>query len=486
MNGDGVKTLLLAPLREALRERVILFALASAFVFRLALAAIAFGRVHYYADDSASYMDSGINLFTHGSYAIACDAHCIPTLMRPPVYPVLLGLLIAVFKLPIFSICVLQSIFDTVTTWLVAAFGMGLGGRRVAIVAALVYALDPFAAGFAGQIMTESLAALMVMAALYLLWRLSATLGPPKLAPWAGLGAMLGLATLVRPVTGILPLAMALATFKPRHWRSQAVAWVTALVAFSFVIAPWTVRNWLVTRNAQADDSFRIISSVLGPFERRLLTPGVEQWAKSYQEPFVMGKLYSSAPSVAAYLLPNERQRVEALFDKVRDGLGEAPTGVERPGRLAISPELDADFARLARERRAAHPLRAILLPPLSRAVRLWFTPRLSALNIQTWRLGGVLGTFLLAIATAYNGVQALLGIAGGLVSMMQGAAGRILASAPIYLTIFHALYPVGGGQSRYTIPALPEVIVLAALGGFMLIDRAAAKYRATTAPAIN
>jgi 4-amino-4-deoxy-L-arabinose transferase-like glycosyltransferase len=464
-----MKAFLFVPLRDALHDRRIVLALAVAFVFRLILAVVVFGPANYTVNDSPHYLNSGANLFTHGTFAIVCDPKCIPTLMRTPVYPVLLGVMFAVLKLPLFFICILQALFDTVTTWIVATFGVELGGGRVGVAAAFVYALDPFAAAYAGQIMTESLATLLIVVALYLVWRLSEPGAPRRPIAWAAVGALSAITTLVRPAMGALPAAMAVAAFRPSEWRRQAVAWSTAAVTFCLVIAPWTARNLVVTRNGEADDSFRVVSSFLGPFDRRMMTHGMTEWFNSYEEPFA-GENFYTAPSVARYLLPNERERVEALFRKIRDNLGEIST-VERPGPAAVTKELDAEFAQLAHERRVSHPFRTIVLPPLTRVPRLWIVPRLSSLNMKPWRLAGAMGTLLIVGATAYNSIQVLLGLFGGIIAVARSIPARIVASAPLYLTVFHALYAFGN-QSRYTVPGLPEVTVLAGLGFFVLLDR--------------
>jgi 4-amino-4-deoxy-L-arabinose transferase-like glycosyltransferase len=465
-----------SPLRESLKDRGVVAALVVAFAFRIVLAVIVFGPLHYYVVDSHHYVASGTNLFQHGTFAIVCDPHCIPSLMRPPAYPVLVGLVLAVFKLPEFTICILQACFDTVTTWLVATFGMKLDGLRVGRAAAFLYALNPFAAAYAGQIMTESIATFAVIASAYVVWRLTEPTAPhSKLRAWAALGALLGLTTMVRPALGALPAAMALAAFRPSLWKRQLAAWSVAAVAFALIIAPWTARNWFVTREGEADDSFRMVSSFLGPNERRLMTPGFTEWFKTYEEPYASDGIYL-APTVAKYFLPGERERVAALFAKIRENLGTMPTD-ERPGPVVITPDLDAKFSELARERREAHPFRTTVFPPLSRAPRLWFSPRLTALEIKPWRLGGTLGLLLIAAATAYNGVQVLLGIFGGILTMRTEIAARILASVPIYLTLFHSLYAVGG-QSRYSVPGIPEVAVFAAVGLFAVLDRLRRRWR--------
>jgi hypothetical protein len=55
-----------------------------------------------------------------------------------------------------------------------------------------------------------------------------------------------------------------------------------------------------------------------------------------------------------------------------------------------ISPEVDARFAELARERTNRHPLRTYLFVPLKRAASMWFTPRIEMLPFTgtLWPVG--------------------------------------------------------------------------------------------------
>src|SRR5256885_6686460 len=50
---------------------------------------------------------------------------------------------------------------------------------------------------------------------------------------------------------------------------------------------------------------------------------------------------------------------------------------------LTLTPEEDAEFARLARERTPRHPLRTYLWLPAARAAAIWFTPRIELLPVS-------------------------------------------------------------------------------------------------------
>jgi hypothetical protein len=71
-----------------------------------------------------------------------------------------------------------------------------------------------------------------------------------------------------------------------------------------------------------------------------------------------------------AFDSPEEKQRVASLLERYNTD-------------LTLTPEEDAAFAQLARERTARHPLRTYLWLPLARAVTIWFTPRIELLPIS-------------------------------------------------------------------------------------------------------
>jgi hypothetical protein len=83
---------------------------------------------------------------------------------------------------------------------------------------------------------------------------------------------------------------------------------------------------------------------------------------KLEEEPIRIEDLPSSA-----FDSDEERSRVAALLAK-------------QDAELIISPAVDSEFAQLARERTARHPLRTHVWVPLRRVATLWFTPRIELL----------------------------------------------------------------------------------------------------------
>ena len=71
-----------------------------------------------------------------------------------------------------------------------------------------------------------------------------------------------------------------------------------------------------------------------------------------------------------AFDTPQERSRVADILEQYNND-------------LTLTPQEDAAFGQLARERTARHPLRTYLFLPAARAVTLWFTPRIELLPVS-------------------------------------------------------------------------------------------------------
>jgi 4-amino-4-deoxy-L-arabinose transferase-like glycosyltransferase len=121
-------------------------------------------------------------------------------------------------------------------------------GLRLAFVAAILWAVDPFVALHDLTLMTEGIATLLVGLGLGIL--LLASEGP---APRAGLhaiyGMISGVGALIRPalqfwvVAALLPVLVKTIV---RRWRMGVMAVAAAVSAYTGTILPWCLRNYLV------------------------------------------------------------------------------------------------------------------------------------------------------------------------------------------------------------------------------------------------
>ncbi|MDX6383306.1 MAG: hypothetical protein QOK48_879 [Blastocatellia bacterium] len=144
----------------------------------------------------------------------------------------------------------------------------------------------------------------------------------------------------------------------------------------------------------------------------------------------------------------------------------------EEPGSVEMTPEIDAGFAQLARERIARHPFRYYVWLPLKRAHTMWFDT-----HSQYWPFEGTLLPFddldyehhqqiwlpLFAILTA---IYTLLGLAGAwlLWSSREFASRRWLLLVTLAVVLRLMLFAsMENPEPRYLVEFFP---FLAVLGG--------------------
>lgn len=224
--------------------------LAVALIARLAVVAWASGRIPPTADGSyyhvvASRIAQGLGytwLWPDG--AVTYAAH------YPVGYPGILGIAYAIFGAKPGVAMIVNALVGTAAA--AAAFDLveraSPDRRRLATSAGLAVALHPALVPYTAAMMTEGVAAALVIVAVALAGRATEATGTRALRWSVGAGLVMGLATLVRPqcvvmapVLGWLAVRSAASPAKPRRPRLMSAVVVT--IAALLVCAPWTARN---------------------------------------------------------------------------------------------------------------------------------------------------------------------------------------------------------------------------------------------------
>jgi hypothetical protein len=286
-----------------------------------------------------------------------------------------------------------------------------------------------------------------------------------RLAACAAL--LVGLCTLFRPEAPLLLLAswlvlgaILVAQRDGRRWP-KTVALMAALCAVPLL--PWIVRNAITLHE------FQPLAPKNSNLPGELVPYGFMSWEKTWLYRFrdvylVPWKLNDEPIEVdeipgRAFDSPAEKERVAMILEQYNDD-------------LTLSPEEDAAFARLARERTARHPLRTYLWLPAARALTLWFTPRIELLPLsgtvfplaQSWEddpidQGVTSGLFLLNIF--YIGM-ALWG-AVRLWRWAPTARGAITLLVAFILLRTAFLVTLETPEPRYVLMCYPALLALAA-----------------------
>ena len=345
--------------------------------------------------DSGLYLQLARVWADHHIYGLLLNGQLVPTDLRLPGYPAFLAGIALLLGRSNLAIVLSQAALDLCTCFTTAALAAALAPsairRRVAIAALWLATTCPFLANYSAAVLTEVLTAFLATAALACF-----VLGLNQEATtihYAGhdlrvtpthatvLGAFItGVASLVRPEMPLL-LVVAGAVWALR-WRESfglrrvVLSGMAMCAVFLLPLTPWAARNFLTLHE------FQISANRYATLPGEYAPVGYYRWQNTWMERFrdvyiSVWKLNEEPVLIedfpaSAFDSPDERQRVAELFDQYN----KSPS-------LDISPEVDQEFAEVARERTKRRPLRTYLWTPLGRALTLWFTPRTELLPID-------------------------------------------------------------------------------------------------------
>jgi 4-amino-4-deoxy-L-arabinose transferase-like glycosyltransferase len=351
--------------------------------------------------DTALYEQLATNWLQHHVYAVTVNGALVRVDLRMPGYPAFLAIIYAISGRVGPDARLWATLVQSVADLGACLFTAGLAAllallrpdpgswRRVFIVTLWIAALCPFTANYAAVPMTEVFAWFFTAAAfvslIALIW--SACGGKAALfkTEWAtrhaesifalASGFLIGMGTLFRPETPLL-LVAAWILFAFIWWKKRRFLFWTQLVVLSAIgcalpLTPWAVRNAVTLHEMQFLAPKNLNMS--GEFVPRGFMAWEKTWLFRMKDCFLVpwkldGEVINLEDIPArAFDTPDERDRVAALLEQYNND-------------VTITPEEDAAFGQLARERTARHPLRTYLWLPVARAFTIWFTPRIELL----------------------------------------------------------------------------------------------------------
>ncbi|MEK6334364.1 MAG: glycosyltransferase family 39 protein [Acidobacteriota bacterium] len=156
--------------------------------------------------------------------------------------------------------------------------------------------------------------------------------------------------------------------------------------------------------------------------------------------------------------------------DESDNGDSEETDQPDEPGSVAMTPETDAGFAQIARERVARHPFRFYVWLPLKRAHTMWFDT-----HSQYWPFEGNLLPFedldyehrqqiWLPLFAALTAVFTLLALAGGwLLWISRLSAGRIFLLLTVIAILLRLILfsAMENPEPRYLVEFFPFLSIL-------------------------
>lgn len=200
-------------------------------------------------DDTPSYTEVAEQFVRTGSFSTVSPATSIrepgPDVLRTPGYPLLLALGMALGNMPFVTIA-LQVLMGGLTVYLIYKTAMLIWNReRVALLGAILYALDPVSIVFTSKLLTETLFATLIAILIYCL---VAYFKGARTRYLLGGAVALAAATYVRPISYYLPALLTLVLLADLLIRSRRnIRQLGAIVGFLAVsaglIGLWQARN---------------------------------------------------------------------------------------------------------------------------------------------------------------------------------------------------------------------------------------------------
>lgn len=463
-------------------------------------------------DDGRVYAQIARNVLEQHVYSHDTQAPFNPSIIRLPGYPLFLAAIYSIFGHGNnTAVRVIQAVMDTTTcaliAWVVFEWAVDEERRhRAALIALGLAAVCPFTAIYVATILTEVatnfLAVAMVLAATF---AFKATARKKTLMWWIVTGLIAGLAVLFRPDSGLFAAAIGgtliLSALIRRSFRSAFVSAALFSIAFCVVLVPWTIRNRRVFH------VFQPLAPAHGEMPDEFVARGYLLWVRTWldESKYVgpalwsldMRPMYVENFPARAFDSKEERERVAALLDKYNHPDGEEADEDQSPddqddedepeeepeeeepaqteeANVEMTPEIDAGFAQIGRERIAHSRLRYYVVLPLKRAKTLWFDT-----HSQYYPFNGDLlpledldysihQQYWLPLFAGLTWLYTLLGVIGAVMlwrSRDPNARRWLLLAVLLIFLRLGFFASLENPEPRYTVELFPFLIMLAGAG---------------------
>jgi 4-amino-4-deoxy-L-arabinose transferase-like glycosyltransferase len=191
----------------------------------------------FHFDDEAVYLDAAGRLTAGAGFG---DGY-----RGVPAYPVVLAALQSVAPAGVLGVRLAQAVVTAAGGVLVLVLAGTLCGRRAALAAGLLYALDPLLVVSGALLYPEAVAAVLLSAVVLAVIHAAGRDHPG----WAGMvGVALGALALLRPVTLVFVpvVAVWLAVMAAESGRRRVLHALLVVAGCGVALAPWTYRNYRV------------------------------------------------------------------------------------------------------------------------------------------------------------------------------------------------------------------------------------------------
>ena len=420
-------------------------------------------------DDQVGYQRLGHVLATTGEFTRSPELQpFVPETIRTPGYPILVAGVYLVAGEHHASVAVVQALIFALLTLVVFALGSRLASQRVALAGAFFTALFPAIPYYGALVLTEVWCTFLVTLGM---WTAVCAVQDRRTSQYVLTGILFGLATLTRPTFALFPVALvgciAVAALWQGEWR-RVWPWAWTLAAFAVALSPWLAYN---VRHVH-----RLTISPAGGIGRAT-------WEASWQgtwpgrvqadltrlvDAHVDDDDASLDAQVASFAAANgmAAEPMRAYVHQWRDirRIWNTPTDPRERALARIAADEAYWTAGLEniKQDRVGHVLRRITVGTFV----LWA----AEIPIRYSRINGVSPTVIHGMWAVQAGVMALA-LTG--IVFVAHRRGLVVAAPLVALiaNITHLHVPMLA-EARYSLPAKPVVLLLAAIALAELLHR--------------
>ncbi|HEY0604215.1 MAG TPA: glycosyltransferase family 39 protein [Herpetosiphonaceae bacterium] len=437
-----------------LRWTMGLIVLAAIVLRLLVFAYIAHEPRKFYTYDSDGYDRRAMNLLRYGVFASEKEPPLTPDLDRTPVYPVMIAGVFAVAGHTPGAVILLHILLAGVTALLTFMLARELGlPSSVGVLAALIFAVDPLSIMTTNYLLTETLFTTLLVGSVWAVVRFWNS----GLWRWLLLSAVLvALTSLTRPISQFLPIAM-LPLFVLAARKGQRRLWLAAGAVFAVLSLAltytWAVRNYnatgLFTLSTISDTNliYYRARAVLAEAEG---TSQDQAWDKLEAR---INQIAAERGLSTAETIDLQREEALAIFTRY-PGLT-VKMLAKGVGRLLFDPGYTITCAQLDRQSTAfdCFPGRSSMNEP-------------GLVDKALGRLGqmSLVQQFTLFFSTILLGVV-YLSAALGTLRLFRERRWLILGLLFLLIAYFVGLSAGGEANSRFRIPVVPFLAILAGTG---------------------
>ena len=414
----------------------------------------------FYTPDSPEYVGLGRNL---SAYWNPHDPLWGSAINRTPGYPLLIAGVFAAMGDHVEYVIATQILLFISSLYLVYRIAAELVDPKLGAIAACVLAVNPESNVFVIYLMNETLFTTVLLAATWI-WLVALRKSQIALSFLAGLG--LGITVMIRPAGMYLPLLLApLFSCGPYHFWNKCLKASLYLLGVALPVGGWMIHHQVLTGTAfvtsiQSKDMlyFRAAGAVAEE-------QGVERWvaaaslAEQLWEPYGIRVSVAERKRLVYAMQHSEHHWVNRYFD----------------GRVSSGGSVAMDSYRLAREEKRLavrtlwkHPVGAIKtagygVVRLLGGVATFRTLRLAGLDARSdenwWVRTGYIAVALSVIGFSY------LAAAGGVLWLLRTRQYSVCYVLMVFIAYFIAVSLGPTATTRYRIPMMPFVAILAAIG---------------------